>query len=106
MQKVLLQNCVASTGSVGAETVRGGGGYVGNSRTFYASVTNTGAVSVTVNFYQVLASSFKRLVATATLSQASPSAGIDLLNPGQEYLAEAVFSANPSNDVLTAIVEG
>ena len=110
MQTILLDNTTVNTtvntGSLDASSVNNSGGYVGNSRTFFASVSNTGAVDVTVTFYQVLAKRMKRLVATINLTQASPSAAIDLVNPGQSYLAEAVFAANPSGDTVFAGVEG
>lgn len=106
MQVVLLDNCIASTGSVAASGVNNSGGFLGNSKTFYAETTVVGAVVVTVNVYQVIAKRFKRLVATLNLTQASPGAGIDLVNPGQSYIAEAVFSANPSNDAVCCVMEG
>lgn len=106
MQTILLENTTGSTGSIPAASANKSGGYVGNSRTFFASVGSTGAVNVTVTFYQVFAQRMKRVVATAMLTQASPSAAIDLVNPGQCYLAEAVFTANPNNDMLFCGVEG
>lgn len=75
-------------------------------RTFTAACTSVGAINATVNVYQVVWGKWKRLIATLTLTQAAPVAGVDLLNVGGRYIAEVTFTANPSSDTVDVVVEG
>lgn len=104
-----LQDAVStSTGTIAATAgLRAiGGPFQSQTRSIVVSQTAVGAATGTVNVYQILQASIKRLVASFTLNQATPVQGLDLVNAGQTFLAEIAFTANPSNDTVTVVVEG
>lgn len=75
-------------------------------RTFTAACTSVGAINATVKIYQVVWGKWKRLIATLSLTQAAPVAGVDLMNVGVRYIAEVTFTANPSNDTVDVVMDG
>lgn len=48
----------------------------------------------------------KRLLYSFTASKGTPNAAVDYLQSADYLSAEIIFSANPSNDTVTVVVEG
>lgn len=103
---ILTTNSATTVNGSATNPVQGKSGFDGPARSIVLTSTGVGAIAGTVNVYQVLQRSIKRLVASFTVAQSSGVQAVDIICAGQSFIADWIPTANPSGDTVTVVVEG